>query len=375
MKLFTPLTLGSLTLKNRIVISPMCQYSAKDGFASDWHLVQYGRFAVGGAGMVIVEDSAVSPDGRITFGDLGIWDDAHIPGLARISSFLREQGAASCIQLGHAGRKAAAQRPWHGAGPLGVDDIKERNEAAWPTIAPSAISFGETWPTPMAMDHAAIQELVTAYEQAAKRALAAGFDAIELHCAHGYLLHQFLSALSNQRDDEFGGDLKRRMRLPLEIVSRLRRVWPKSQPIFVRVSAVDHAEGGIELEDTIAFAKALKELGVDVVDCSSGGLVGAATAGRVPRGLGFQVPYAEAVNREAGISCMTVGLILSPQQAEEALQQGNIDLVAIGRAALDDPNWPLHAKRTLCGEAYEGWPEQHGWWLERRASILRKINA
>lgn len=371
--LFKPLPLRSVVLKNRIVISPMCQYSAHHGHVNDWHLVQYGRFAVGGAGMVIVEATAVSPEGRITLGDLGIWEDSHIGGLARVANFIRSQGAASCIQLSHAGRKAATQRPWHGSAPLGSADLDERYEATWQTIAPSALAMSQDWPVPKAMDESDIRQLVEQYCAAARRARDAGFDAIELHCAHGYLLHEFLSALSNQRDDEYGGDRERRMRLPLEIASRLREIWPATRPMLVRVSAVDNVEGGLDIEDTIAFAEALMAIGVDIVDCSSGGLTGGATAARVPRKPCFQVPYAQAVRKQAGIASMAVGLILTPQQAEETLQQGGADLIAIGREALDDPNWPLHAQRALGIETYDEWPDQHGWWLERRASILRTM--
>ena len=372
--LFTPFQLRDLTLKNRIVISPMCQYSATEGLADDWHMAQYGRFAMGGAGLVILEATAVSPEGRITAGDLGLWEDAQVPGLARIAGFLKAQGAAAGIQLGHAGRKASAQRPWHGNGPLGQADIDAGREAPWPTVAPSALPVAENWPTPAALDMAGIERLKSAYAQAAHRALAAGFDVVELHAAHGYLLHQFLSPLSNRRDDLYGGDAAGRMRLPLEIAQEIRAIWPAGKPVFIRVSAVDHIDGGLEIEDTIAFAAALKSAGIDLVDCSSGGLTGAATAGRVPRGLGFQTGYAQAVRQQAGIASMAVGLILDAAQAEDILTQGRADLIAIGRAALDDPNWPLHAHRALCGETYDIWPPQSGWWLERRAAILRALD-
>lgn len=371
--LFSPLALRKLQLKNRIAISPMCQYSAVDGFVNDWHVVQYGRFAVGGAGLVTVEATAIAPEGRITPGDLGIWSDEHIPGLRRITSFIRAQGAASCLQLGHAGRKAATQRPWHGGAPLGDDDVAARSEEPWPVVAPSALPMAEGWPVPHALDEQEIRALRRSYQDAAVRAREAGFDAIELHCAHGYLLHQFLSPLSNRRTDRYGGDRAARMRLPLEIAADLRKLWPADRPVLVRISAVDNIEGGIELDDSIAFARELRSLGIDAVDCSSGGLVGGATVGRAPRALGFQVPYAEAVRREAGTATVAVGLILTPDQANDIIAEGRADLVAIGRAALDDPNWPLHAERALKGKSYAAWPPQHGWWLDKRAAILRAI--
>lgn len=369
--LFSPLRLRNLVLRNRCVISPMCQYSATEGQANDWHLVQYGRFAVGGAGMVVIEATAVTREGRITPGDLGLWEDAQIAGLARITGFLRARGAASCLQLSHAGRKAASQRPWHGAGPLTEIDAEARGERPWPVIAPSALAVGEGWQLPAAMSQTQIEALVQDYAEAARRALAADFDAIELHVAHGYLLHSFLSPLSNRRPDEYGGGREGRMRLPLRIASLLREIWPVDRPIFARVSAVDGIEGGLELPDTIAFASALKEIGIDLIDCSSGGLQGSATVGRLPRGPGFQLGFAEAVRRESGIATMAVGLIFDPALAEAAIAEGKADLVAIGRAALEDPNWPFHAVRALEGESYAAWPPQHGWWLERRAAILK----
>lgn len=371
--LFSAIVLRNLQLKNRIVISPMCQYSAVDGFVNDWHVVQYGRFAVGGAGLVMVEATAIAPEGRITPGDLGIWSDEHIPGLRAITAFLRAQGAGSCLQLGHAGRKAATQRPWHGSAPLGDEDVAARSEGPWPVVAPSALPMAEGWPIPHALDEQQIQALRRSYEDAAGRALEAGFDAIELHCAHGYLLHQFLSPLSNLRTDRYGRDRAARMRLPLEIAADLRKLWPANRPVFVRISAVDNVEGGIELEDSVAFARELGNLGIDAVDCSSGGLAGGTTAGRAPRALGFQVPYAETVRREAGTATVAVGLVLTPEQANDIIAHGRADLVAIGRAALDDPNWPLHAEHTLNGESYAAWPPPHGWWLDKRAAILRAI--
>lgn len=376
--LFSPLTLRGVKLKNRIVISPMCQYSAIEGNASDWHLVQYGRFAVGGAGLVFVEATIVSRDGRATAGDLGIWDEAHVLGLRRIVDFVKAQGAAVALQLGHAGRKGAAQRPWHGMGPLSANDAITHGETPWPLVGPTAQPVGNDWAVPEALTEGGIAALRDDYRAAARRADDAGFDVIELHAAHGYLLHQFLSPLANTRTDDYGGSAEKRMRLPLDIASDLRAAWPDDKPLFVRVSASDHAEGGLTPDDIIIFARRLREIGVDVVDCSSGGMSGSATAGRAPRGFGFQVPYAEQVRQEADIATMAVGLITEPRQAEAIVDEGRADLVAIGRAALEDPNWPHHAARVLAGEGAEddfsAWPEQHGWWLERRAQTLRAIS-
>ena len=369
--LTSPVALRGLTLRNRIVISPMCQYSATpDGCPTDWHLVQYGRFAVGGAGLVFVEATCVTPGGRGTPGDLGLWEDGHIAPLARIVEFLHGQGAAAGIQLGHAGRKGATRRPWHGSTPLDGADLTERAEVGWPLVAPSALPMAEGWPMPQELSLADIDQLKAEYAAAARRALAAGFDVVELHAAHGYLIHEFLSPISNTRTDAYGGDHAGRMRLPLEIAAILREIWPDDRPVFVRVSAVDHMDEGIQLEDTVAFARALQAVGVDVVDCSSGGISGGATVARIPRGPGFQVPFAHAV-RQAGMASMAVGLITTPELAETILQDGRADLIAIGREALEDPNWPLHARRALGDDSFDHWPEQHGWWLERRVASLR----
>ena len=372
-RLFSPVELRGLSLKNRVVISPMCQYSARDGMANDWHMVQYGRFAMGGAGLIIVEATAVTPDGRITPGDLGLWDDAHISGLGRIVGFIHDQGSAAGVQLGHAGRKAATQRPWHGNAPLTQADVDAGREAGWPVVGPSPLPVGDGWPVPTALDMAAIDRLKSDYVAATKRAIAAGFDVVELHCAHGYLLHEFLSPLSNQRTDRYGGDRAGRMALPLVIAGLVRAEWPSHLPVFVRISAVDHIDGGIEIEDSIAFAQSLKAIGIDVIDCSSGGLAGAATAGRGPRGPGFQIPYASAIRNKVEMSTMAVGLIRSAEQAEEALRDGHADLIAIGREALENPNWPHLARRALGDSSFADWPDQAGWWLERRAAILRAM--
>jgi len=368
--LFAPLELRGVRLRNRIVISPMCQYSAHDGLVTDWHLVHLGKFAQGGAGAVFVEATAVEKRGRITHGDTGIWDDAHIPGLRRISDFVRSQGAVPALQLAHAGRKASMARPWYGNGPLTQADL-ERGDKPWSTIAPSATPIDPAWITPRAMKEGDEQAVLGAYRNAVRRAVAAGFDILELHAAHGYLLHTFLSPLSNP------GRLQERMRFPLAVAAEVRQAWPERKPLFVRCSSIDDVEGGWSLDDTVEFAKHLKQLGVDVIDCSSGGIQGSATAATkmlVPRVPGFQIPFAAKVRAEGGVMTMAVGLILTPQQAEEALQSGRADLIAIGREALYDPNWPLHAAAALGADGEFGrWPVQYGWWLARREGLLRKL--
>lgn len=372
--LLQPFDLRGVPLRNRIVISPMCQYSAVDGVAGDWHTVQYGRFAVGGAGLVFLEATAVLPEGRITHGDLGLWSEEQVAPLARIAAFLKAQGAAAGIQIGHAGRKASMQRPWHGNGPLNAADAA-RGDLPWEIVSSAALPIGEGWLVPRALDEAGILRVRDAFVAAAERALRAGFDALELHMAHGYLLHQFLSPLVNRRNDAWGGDAEGRMRLPLDAARAVRAVWPADRPLFARISAVDGAEGGLELEDQIAFARRLREAGVDVVDCSSGGVAGSATAAKgPPRTYGFQLPFAARIRAEAGVATMAVGLIVDPRQAEAALRAGEADLVAIGREALEDPNWPQRAAAVLGGGPdYASAPPQHGWWLANRAPVLNKL--
>lgn len=350
--LFSPFTLRSLTLRNRIVIAPMCQYSADDGVATDWHVVHLGRFALGGAALVFTEATAVSRDGRITPGCTGIWDDKHIAPFARVTSFIRQHGALPGIQLAHAGRKASRPRPWDGIAALPADGA----EPAWPTVGPSAVGF-DSWPAPAALDEAGREHVRQDWRAATRRARAAGFEVVEVHAAHGYLLHEFLSPLSNKRNDRYGGDLAGRMRFPLEIIAAVREEWPADKPVFVRVSATDRVDNGWTLDDTVAFAREIKALGADVMDCSSGG--------NAPMNLfkyeaGYQVPFAERVRRETGLASMAVGLITEPQQAEDIVSQGRADLVAIAREALFDPNWPLHAARALGVEPEDmaNWPLQ-----------------
>lgn len=372
--LFEPLQIRGLNIPNRLVISPMCQYSAGDGLANDWHLVHLGKFAQGGAGIVFTEAAAVQRRGRITHGDLGIWSDAHAQALAGITGFIRSMGSTSAIQLAHAGRKASMQRPWHGNGPLNEED-RARGEEPWKVIAPSAIPLGEGWLQPAEMSSGDIARVVEDFAAAARRSNQAGFDIAEVHAAHGYLAASFLSPISNHRKDGYGGDRKGRSRMLLETVEAVRGEWPEEKPLFVRVSAVDGAPEGWSLDDTIALAKDLKELGVDVIDCSSGGILGAATAAKgAPPPLGFQVPFAEAIKKQAGLSTQAVGLIVSPEQAEAVIAEGRADLVAIGREALLDPNWPVRAAVALGADAdWERWPQQYGWWLSRRAKVLETI--
>jgi len=368
--LFSPIALRGITLKNRVVISPMCQYSAHDGFADDWHLVHLGKMATGGAGLVFTEAAAVVPEGRITYGDLGIWSDAHIAPLKRITQFIKANGAVPAIQLAHAGRKASMQRPWHGNGPINDAD-RARGEEAWTIVAPSAIPMDTGWLVPHELSIDDIHTVQTRWREAAKRSLTAGFEVLEMHSAHGYLSHEFLSPLSNKRTDRYGGDLRGRMRYTLELAEVLRDAWPHDKPLFVRISSVDGIEGGWTLDDTLTLAKELSARGVDVIDCSSGGLLGSATAARIKRSPGFQVPFAERIRKEAGIKTMAVGLILDAMQAEQILHDEQADLIAIGRQSLYNPNWALHAEVALGAQGeYASWPLQYGWWLDKRQHIL-----
>lgn len=374
--LFSPIALRGVTAKNRILISPMCQYSADDGVANDWHLVHLGKFAQGGAGTVMVEATAIAPEGRITHGDLGLWADEQLPPLKRIAAFLRANGSVPAIQLAHAGRKASMQRPWYGNAALTAED-HARGDKPWRVVAPSPIPMEEGWLKPHELTQADLTQMLEDWRTATLRAVSAGYDLLEVHCAHGYLLHEFLSPLSNLRNDRYGGDRAGRMRFPLQVIEAVRAAWPKDKPLFVRVSSVDGIDGGIVLEDSVAFAQEAKTRGVDVIDCSSGGLMGSATAARIPRGYSFQVPFASEIRKQANIATMAVGLILHPQQAEDVLAAGHADIIAIGREALFDPNWPLHAELSLSNgggaEVFESWPKQYGWWLERREPGLRKL--
>src|SRR3954469_14940172 len=374
--LFEPIRIRSVEARNRLVVSPMCQYSAEDGHVTDWHLVHLGKFAQGGAGIVFMEATAVERRGRITHGDTGIWDDAHIAALKRIADFVRSQGALPALQIAHAGRKASMARPWYGNATLTQADA-DRGEKPWPIVAPTEAPLDAGWIQPRPLEKKDLHELKNAYRAATRRAREAGFEVLEIHGAHGYLLHTFLSPISNTRNDEYGGSRENRMRFPLEVARAVRETWPPDKPLFMRISSIDDVEGGWSLDDTVAFAKELKKAGVDVIYFSSGGILGSATAATktlVPRVPGFQLPFAERVRKEAGIKTMAVGLILTAQQAEEALQAGSADLIAVGREALYDPNWPLHAAQALGADPQmEAWPVQYGWWLTRRETLLRKL--
>jgi 2,4-dienoyl-CoA reductase-like NADH-dependent reductase (Old Yellow Enzyme family) len=371
--LFEPFAMRSVTLRHRLVVSPMCMYAcAPDGKATDWHLVHYGHLAMGGAAMVMLEATSIDPVGRHSYADLGIWSDEHVAPLRRIADFIKSQDSVPAIQLQHAGRKASARRPWHGGSPLTEEDAALRGEQPWQAVGPSPIPLSEGKPVPTALKLEDLPAIVGMWAAAARRALAAGFEVVEIHAAHGYLLNQFLSPLANQRSDRYGGDLEGRMRLPLEVAEAVRAVWPDDKPVLVRVSCVDGVEGGWTLEETVALSKELKARGVDAIDCSSGGIGGAATMNRLARFPGFQVPFAERVRREAEIPTVAVGLIMTPELAAEIIDSGFADLVAIGREVLVDPNWPNAARTSLQPEAgYAHWRQVAGWWLDKRAAILR----
>jgi len=347
-QLFQPLTLRGLTLPNRIAVSPMCQYQAQDGVVNDWHLVHLGGLAQGGAGLVVTEATAVVPEGRISPDDLGLWNDAQAQSLARVVRFITSQGAVPGIQLAHAGRKASNPAPWKGSGSLPA------SAGGWTPVAPSALPFDAGWTVPEALDAAGIEAVKQAFVAAAGRALAAGFQVAEVHAAHGYLLHQFLSPLSNQRQDAYGGSFENRTRLLREVVTAVRALWPERLPLFVRISATDWTEGGWNLDQSVELAKVLKGLGVDLIDCSSGGLVPRA---EIPLGPGYQVPFAARIRAEAGLATGAVGLITEAEQAEHILAQTSADLILLGRELLRDPRWPLHAAQVL-GERV-AWPASY----------------
>lgn len=374
-QLFTPITIRDLTLKNRIVIAPMCTYSATDGFASDWHMAHLGKFALGGAAAILTEAAAVQARGRITHGDMGIWSDDHATALKPVIAFLRAQGAAAGVQIAHAGRKASMQRPWFGNGPLTADD-EARGDMPWDIVGASPVELDDGWLTPAEMTEADIHALIEDFATAAQRCNAIGCDFIEVHGAHGYLLQSFLSPLSNHRNDQWGGDLARRMALPLAITKAVRAVWPTEKPLFFRISSVDGVVGGWSMDDSVALAGELKTLGVDVIDCSSlGNTSQGATAAPGPRGVGFQTPFSARIRNEVGIATQAVGLITDGPTAEAILNEGRADLIAIGREALYDPFWPLHQAHAMGVEGYEDWPEPYGWWLSRREGALRRIKA
>jgi 2,4-dienoyl-CoA reductase-like NADH-dependent reductase (Old Yellow Enzyme family) len=346
--LFSPFQLRSVVFPNRIGVSPMCQYSSEDGFASDWHLVHLGSRAQGGAGLVVIEASAVTAEGRISDADLGIWKDEHIPALARIASFIHSQGARAGIQLAHAGRKGSRTATFTN------ERLLLPGEGGWQPVGPSAVAFSPGYAVPLALDAAGIAAVVEAFRLAALRANEAGFDFVEVHAAHGYLIHEFLSPLANQRTDAYGGELSNRVRLALEVVEAVRGAWPEHLPLLVRISATDWAEGGWTPDESVELARLFKERGVDLVDCSSGGMVPHA---RIPLGPGYQVEFAARVRREAGIATAAVGMITDPHQANGIVAGGEADLVLLAREMLRDPYWPLHAGAAL-GET-PPWPKQY----------------
>jgi 2,4-dienoyl-CoA reductase-like NADH-dependent reductase (Old Yellow Enzyme family) len=347
-KLFEPIQIKSIELKNRIVVSPMCEYSSVDGCSNDWHLVHLGSRAVGGAGLIITEATAVSPEGRITPDDLGIWKDEHIEGLKRIITFIESQGSIAGIQLAHAGRKASHTSPWKGGRMLSFE------EGGWHTVAPSPIPFRDGEREPVALDNSGIKKVVADFKDSAKRALQAGFKVIEIHGAHGYLFHEFFSPLSNQRTDEYGGSFENRIRLLLEVVEAIKEVWPTELPLFVRISASDWTEGGWTLEESIELSKILQTKGVDLIDCSSGGNIPHA---KITVGPGYQVHFSEAIKKATGLLTGAVGIITTPEQAEEIVASGQADVVIMARQLLRDPYFPLHAAKALGVDMK--WPEQY----------------
>jgi 2,4-dienoyl-CoA reductase-like NADH-dependent reductase (Old Yellow Enzyme family) len=346
-ELFSPFKLRELTFKNRIFVSPMCQYSSDDGLPTDWHLVHLGSRAVGGAALVMVEATAVSPEGRISLGDSGIWSDAHAEAFKRITKFIKGAGSVPAMQLAHAGRKASTDLPWRGGKSL------SREAGGWQTMGPSAIAF-EGYATPREMTIAEIDRVVGEFSAAARRALHAGFEVVEIHSAHGYLLHEFLSPISNLRRDEYGGSLQNQMRFPLRVAAAVRENWPANLPVLVRISATDWTPGGWDLPQSVEYAKELKSLGIDLIDCSSGGNVASAN---IPLGPGYQVQFAAAIRREAAMPTGAVGMITEPAQAEELIAGGKADVVLLARALLRDPYWPLHAADAL--EVDVEWPKQY----------------
>ena len=373
--LFQPIKIRDVTLKNRVVVAPMHQYAAVKGYPTDWHLMNAGRFAAGGAGLVFIESTKVERRGCGTAGDMGLWDDSYTEHFRRLADFIRSQNSVPAIQLGHSGRKARRFRPWEGGAPLteegaikaGVDDWDD-----WELVAPSAIGSSETEPIPRALSFGEIQKTIENWSEAARRANEAGFDVLEIHAAHGYLLHQFLSPKANLRTDEYGGSESKRMRLPLEIAEAVRGNWPEDKPLFVRLSVEDDAGWGPD--ESVRFSKLVRAKGVDVIDCSSGGMRGSPVLSAGPVGYGYQVPYAEKIRKETDLMSMAVGLIVHAEQAEEILQSGRADLIAIAREFLHNPNWALDAALKLGVEdAFKVTPPAYDYWLEKRSSSVKDV--
>lgn len=377
--LFQPLTIRSVTLPNRVVLAPLCMYAATDGLANHFHFSHLTAFARGRVGLIFTEATAVAPEGRISHGCCGLWNDAQIEAYRPIVDAISALGSVPAIQIAHAGRKASARPPWRGGSPLDASDAAA-GTPPWATVAPTAEPVSPAWHTPHAMTEAEIAGMVRNFADAARRAAKAGFRVLEIHAAHGYLIHSFLSPLSNKRNDAYGGDLNGRMRFALEVAAAVREAWPKDLPLFCRISAVDGPANGWSLDDSVILARALKARGVDVVDCSAGGIAGppafrASDSGephktRGERKPGFQVPYAERLRRDAGVATMAVGVIVAGDQAEAILQEGRADLIAIGRELMYDPYWPLRAAQTLgCDPDHKLWPLSYGWAIQRRAEI------
>lgn len=367
-----PITVRGVRFRNRIVISPMQQYAGTaEGMPTDWHTRHLSAYAVGGAGLVFTEALGICPEGRLTWGDIGAWEDRQIAPLARLAEAIAAHGAVPGAQINHAGRKGSVQRPWHGFNPMSDADVALRGEHPWPTVSASAIPANPGWPTPQEISRDEIQVSLDQFAAAARRVREAGFEALNIHGAHGYLIHSFLSPLSNTRQDEYGGSLENRMRYALQVADAARSEWPADKPIFFRLSCVDDADGGWTLDETVALSRAFADHGVDVVDCSSGGLGRRTTTAVVRREPGYQVPYAERVRRDTGLRTMAVGLIRDPRLAESIVAEGRADFVAIGREALFNPHWPAQAAVALRGpEAFEEWPPAYGWWLKVRSRTL-----
>jgi 2,4-dienoyl-CoA reductase-like NADH-dependent reductase (Old Yellow Enzyme family) len=354
--LFDSFTIKSITLRNRIGVSPMCQYVSNDGMSNDWHLVHLGARAVGGAGLIIAEATAVEPRGRISPKDAGLWSDEHIGPLSRITSFISKHGSVPGIQLAHAGRKASVSRPWEG------DNSLKDEEGGWETIAPSALAFGgKVWRIPEEMTHEDIQDVQNAFVAATKRAIEAGYKWLELHAAHGYLLHSFYSPLSNARTDEYGGSFENRIRFTVETLERMRGVWPESLPLAVRLSCSDWVDGGWTPEESVELARKLKEAGADLIDCSSG--FGSPDHKNYPFGPGWQVHFSEAIRREVGIATAAVGLITEPSQANDIIAAGKADIVLLARQMLKDPYWPQHAAKELNHDLKSIVPDPYLRWI------------
>ena len=346
--LFSELTVRDVKFSNRVVVSPMCQYSSEDGFANDWHFVHLASRAVGGAGLVFTEAAAVTADGRITPQDLGIWKDGHIEELARIARFIDSQASVAGIQLAHAGRKASTHRPWSGHGALSEE------EGGWTAVGSSAVAFADNYPMPKELTRDEIAAVIRSFGEAATRVTEAGFRVVEIHAAHGYLLHEFLSPLSNRRTDEYGGNLENRSRLLMEVTSEIRKVWPEKYPLFARISATEWVDGGFGIEEAVVVAGKLKEMGVDLVDCSSGGN---AAQAKIPVGPGYQTPLAARIRREAGVMTGAVGMIVAPEQADQIIRNGDADMVLLARELLRDPYWPMRAAKELVQTM--PWPAQY----------------